>query len=127
MRLLLDTHALIWWSGDREQLSAAVVAEIEAATAVFVSPVSVYEMELKFQLGKLPGVANLLPILPSYMNEMMFQELPLTIRQASLAGQLPLRHRDPFDRMLAAQATAEVLTIVSSDDVFDSFGVRRLW
>lgn len=127
MRLLLDTHALIWWSGDREQLAADVVAEIQAADAVFVSPVSVYEMELKYQIGKLPGVAHLLPILPGYLREMGFEELPLTIRQTSLAGQLPLHHRDPFDRMLVAQSLTEDLRLVSSEVLFESYGVRRLW
>lgn len=127
MKILLDTHALIWWSGDRERLAAEVIEDIERATSVFVSPISAYEMELKFQLGKLPGVAHLLPILTQYMREMMFHELPLTLRQTSLAGQLPLHHRDPFDRMLIAQAIAEDLTIVSNEELFDSYGVRRLW
>lgn len=94
---------------------------------VFVSPVSVYEMELKFLQGRLPGVANLLPILPEYLRQMMFSELPLTMRHTRYAGQLPLVHRDPFDRMLAAQGITEDIALVSQDEVFDQFGVRRLW
>ncbi len=127
MRLLLDTHALIWFSGERDRLADTVVDTIEQAEAVFVSPASVYEMELKFALGKLPGVANLLPILPRYMRDMSFSELPLTIAHARLSGQLPLHHRDPFDRMLIAQAQIEDLMLVSNEQLFESFGVRRLW
>jgi PIN domain nuclease of toxin-antitoxin system len=127
LRLLLDTHALIWWSGDRERLAPDTIKEIEDAEAVFVSPVSAYEMELKFQNGKLPGVAALLPILASYLRQMSFTVLPVDLHHASLAGKMPLKHRDPFDRILIAQATLENLTIVSNEELFEDYGVRRLW
>ena len=80
-----------------------------------------------FLRWRLVMLCLLLPILASYLGEMMFHELPLTLRQTSLAGQLPLHHRDPFDRMLIAQSLVEDLTIVSNEDLFDSYGVRRLW
>ena len=127
MRLLLDTHALIWWSGDRERLSPDTIRDIERADTVFVSPVSAYEMELKFQNGKLPGVAALLPILVTYLRQMSFTVLPIELHHTSLAGKMPLRHRDPFDRILIAQATLEDLTLVSNEELFESYGVRRRW
>lgn len=127
MRLLLDTHALIWWAGEPAQLGRAARDAIDDADEVRVSAVSVYEMSLKHALGKLPGVADLLPDLRGFMVAQQFRELPLSIAHADLAGRLPLDHRDPFDRMIVAQALSEDLTLVSNEDLFDRYGVRRLW
>lgn len=127
MRLLLDTHVLIWWSGDLEQISDRTRATILDADEVLVSPVSAYEMALKHQLGRLPGVADLLSDLSGYLSAQAFSVLPIGLAHAELAGRLPVVHRDPFDRLIAAQAQIEQVALVSGDTVFDAFGVRRLW
>lgn len=97
------------------------------ASDVRVSAVSIYEMRLKDGLGKLPSARSLLADLDGYFREQGFATLDLSARHADLAGRLPLHHRDPFDRMLIAQSLLEDLPILSNEDVFDSFGVRRLW
>lgn len=127
MRLLLDTHTIAWWadgSTDLPTLSRTLIDD--DLNAVFISAVSAYELAQKHRLGKWPGADLLLSaldhLIPSY-----FTALPLTFSHAALAGQLPAEHRDPFDRMLVAQALVDGLTIVSVDDKLDQFGVRRVW
>lgn len=126
MRLLLDTHTLIWWSAEPEVIPSSTCDAI-ATGSVMVSVVSVYEMSLKHALGKLPEVAALLPIMSTYLAEQRFDILPLTLAHVEAAGRLPLVHRDPFDRLLAAQALVEKLALVSTDAALDGFGIRRLW
>lgn len=87
---------------------------------------SAYELALKHRLGKWPGADLLLGALEDLVDD-FFTPLPLTFAHATVAGGLPTKHRDPFDRMLAAQAIADDLTIISIDDKLDQFGVRRLW
>lgn len=128
MRVLLDTHALIWWSEADPRLGSDARRMLEGtATAVLVSAVSIYEMRLKDALGRLPSAGSLLADLDGYFREQGFTTLDLSARHADLAGRLPLHHRDPFDRMLVAQSLLDDLPILSNEDVFDSFGVRRLW
>ena len=128
MRLLLDTHALIWWFDDDPALSpSARPAIADSGNAVFVSPVSAYEMTLKHQLGRLANVTVLLENLLGYLDRNDFRVLPIGLSHAQTAGQLPLSHRDPFDRLLIAQARIEDAYLVSNEPVFDAFGVRRLW
>lgn len=128
MRLLLDTHALVWWSEDSDKLgSLARTALLDESNEVFVSTISAYEMSLKTRLGKWPEAANLLRELSDLIRDQRFTPLPLLLDHALMAGKLPLDHRDPFDRMLIAQALVDDLTLVSNEQFFDRFGVPRLW
>ncbi|MEN2787724.1 type II toxin-antitoxin system VapC family toxin [Sphingomonas qilianensis] len=128
MRLLLDTHALAWWFEDSDRLGDQARAAIEAgANDVLVSAVSVFEMSLKHRSGKWPEMASLLDDLNGYILSERFDVLPLSMAHAQLAGSLPIPHRDPFDRLLIAQAQIEQTTLVSNEALFDQFGVRRLW
>lgn len=127
MRLLLDTHTIAWWAEDSAVLPAATRDCIDiASSSVYVSAVSIYEIAYKHGRGKWPGASHLLDALDHLVPD-YFTALPLSIVHARVAGQLTPTHRDPFDRMLAAQALVEDLTIVSIDDQLDQFGVRRLW
>lgn len=127
MRLLLDTHTLAWWAEGSSDLPLAVRAAIDdPANTVFFSAVSAYELALKNKVGKWPSAPALLAELDT-LPDRGFVAMPITVAHARLAGGLPLTHCDPFDRMLAAQALIDDLTIVSIDDALDQFGVRRLW
>lgn len=127
MRLLLDTHVFLWWLGDDASLSARLRKIIAAPeNEVFVSSVSAFEIATKFRLGKLPAAAPIVHDIPEYVERAGFRELPLTSAHGSRAGLLQHRHRDPFDRLLAAQALLEGLPIASVDDVFDQLLVERL-
>ena len=127
MRLLLDTHALIWFATDLDRFVPATLNVIYASERVFVSAVSGYEMTFKLTLGKLPVAQRLLADLTGYLERQRFDVLPLSFAHAEAAGRLPLDHRDPFDRLLAAPALAEDLTLVSADEWLDLFRVKRLW
>lgn len=128
MRLLLDTHALLWWLGGDERLPAAARAAIgDSGSDIFVSAASAWEIATKHRLGKLPGVAAIVGDLEAVVAEQGFAALPVGIRHAQISGALPGPHRDPFDRMLVAQALAERLTLISNELIFDTYGVERLW
>lgn len=129
MRLLLDTHVLLWWLADPEKLSPSAKRAIRSGeNLVYISAASVWEIAIKTASGKLDGRV-LLENLDAVFQEQGFQELPITSYWATRAAAFPGRHRDPFDRMLAAQAhySDPPLTIVSRDKVFQNFGVRRIW
>ena len=127
--LLLDTHALIWFAtGDSVRMPAAVVTLIsDPANAVFVSAASVWEIATKNRLGKLSGVEDILRQPAQFSSELGMTGLPIGIEHAARAGSFDVAHRDPFDRMLAAQAELQGLAIVSIDAALDVFGVDRLW
>ncbi len=128
MRLLLDTHAFIWWLSDNKLLSApAHEAVAEPANVVFVSAASAWEIATKRRIGKLPLANRLVGKLGRVLAREQFLELPIALAHAEIAGALPGAHRDPFDRMLIAQAISEDLTLVSNERLFDAFGVARLW
>ena len=128
MRLLLDTHALVWWFVDDRRLPEAVHRAItDYQNDVLVSAASAWEVITKFRLGKLPEAEPLaLDIIGSIASQ-DFQEMPITVDDAARAGSLPGPHQDPFDRMLIAQALARNLLLVSIESHFDRYGVRRLW
>ena len=126
--LLLDTHSLLWWLDGDERLSAAARAAIADTTnLVMVSAASAWEITTKHRLGKLPGAADVARDVAGCVLAQGFQELPITLRDAERAGRLPGPHRDPFDRMLVAQALRADVELVSNETVFDGYGVRRLW
>jgi PIN domain nuclease of toxin-antitoxin system len=128
VRLLLDTHALIWWLLGDPALSRNAQSRIaDDSNVVFVSAASGWEIATKFRLGKLPRAAVFAADVAGALAAQGFAELPITLRDAQLAGELPGDHRDPFDRMLVAQAILADLTLVSNEAIFDQWSVRRLW
>ena len=128
MRLLLDTHALLWWFAGNENLSLRARSAIgDAESIVFVSAASAWEIATKYRIGKLPLAASLLGDLEMLLSAQNFRDLPISLSHAQSAGSLPGEHRDPFDRILIAQAMSENLTLVSNERLFDAFGVARLW
>jgi PIN domain nuclease of toxin-antitoxin system len=128
MALLLDTHALIWWYNEASFLSERATAAIRASDQpVYVSAVSAWEIATKHRLGKLPEVEYLVRNFFAELEKEGFFDLPVTTAHGLLAGQLGGDHKDPFDRMLIAQAQIEHLTLVSNEAAFDRFGIVRLW
>lgn len=129
MRLLLDTHTLIWWvAGDEVSLSrAAREAIADPGNDVLVSAVSSMEVCTKYRLGKLPNAVRLAQDFEAIVDAQGFVELPISIRHGKLAGGLQAAHKDPFDRLLIAQALSEDVALVSNETVFDDFGVARVW
>ena len=128
MRLLLDTHALLWFleGSDKLRRAARQVIEDEANT-VFVSAVSAMEVTTKVRLGKLASAEALALNFEVEILVRGFLPLPITLAHAERAGGMPGEHRDPFDRLLIAQALVEDLTLVSNEAIFDGFGVKRPW
>ena len=123
MRLLLDSHALLWALTAPDKLSVAAAREIRsAANNVCFSPASVWELEIKRSQGKLELPDNWLEV----VERSRFVEQPIRSIHATMAGRLPWHHRDPFDRMLIAQALAEELRLVSRDRLAAVYGVKVL-
>lgn len=129
MKLLLDTHAYIWWAlGDSKRVSMRARKAVEArSAAIFVSAASIYEMTYKHKTGHLPKIGPLIMRLEDDMAERGFLPLPVSIEHGRRAGELADEHGDPFDRLLAAQAIVEDMTIVSNDEKLSDLGARRLW
>lgn len=128
MRLLLDTHVLIWWlAADNSLSSSARAAIADPANEIFVSAASAWEIATKYRIGRLPQAGLLAADVAGYVAAEGFNELPVSIRQGQLAGALPRIHKDPFDRMLIAQAIADDMTLVSGDEILSAYGVVRLW
>ena len=128
MRLLLDTHALIWWlAADQALSSTARDAIADSSNDVFVSAASAWEITTKHRIGKLPEAGLLAADVAGFVSEQDFIELPVTIRHGQLAGSLPGIHKDPFDRILVAQAILADMQIVSRDEILSAYGIARLW
>ena len=126
--LLLDTHALLWWLAEPHRLSPAAHAAIaEPTNQVHVSAASGWEIATKVRLGKLKAASELLEDLPGLLADQGFQLLPITLMHGLQAGGYPMPHRDPFDRLLAAQAELRDLTLVSLDPALQAFPCRLLW
>lgn len=128
MKVLLDTHALLWWLAGDERLSLAareVIGSLD--NVVLVSAVSAWEVSTKYRLGKLPGARDVALDMASCLASQGFVTLPIAIEHAQQAGLLPGPHRDPFDRMLVAQSLALGIPLVSNEAVFDGYGVTRIW
>ena len=128
MRVLLDTHALLWWMADSRRLSTTAHQSIaNEANDVLVSAASAWEISTKFRIGKLPGGETIASDIAGRVTHQGFTALVIDHADAERAGRLPGPHRDPFDRMLIAQALARGLPVVSLDEVFDRYGVNRIW
>jgi PIN domain nuclease of toxin-antitoxin system len=128
VRILLDTHAYFWWETDHPKLSRRARELITAAeTEVLVSAVVAWELATKAHLGKWPGAAEVVADVERALVEEAFAPLPIRLPHARAAGLLPSAHRDPFDRMLAAQAQIENVPLVSADPAFRGFAIEVLW
>ena len=128
MKLLLDTHALLWWLDGDQQLSANSRSYIaNPANPVLVSAASAWEIATKVRIGKLPGAVEVAERFIEVVREQDFSLLSISAEHARQAGLFPGNHRDPFDRMLIAQSQIEGLVLVSNERLFDQFGIRRLW
>jgi PIN domain nuclease of toxin-antitoxin system len=128
VRLLLDTHALLWWlDGDRRLSLKARRAIASQSNTILISAASGWEITTKARLGKLPGAADVAADVAACVTSQGFLPLDITLLHAQRAGRLPGEHRDPFDRMLIAQSQMEDVALVTDDEAFDSFDVRRFW
>jgi PIN domain nuclease of toxin-antitoxin system len=127
-KLLLDTHALLWWLAEPDRLSpAANAAMADPGNRVHGSAASGWEIATKVRLGKLPAVSELLDDLPQLLAAQGFELLPIRLAHGLHAGSYPMVHRDPFDRLLAAQAELDGLTLVSLDPALQAFPCSLLW
>jgi PIN domain nuclease of toxin-antitoxin system len=127
-KILLDSHALFWFIDGDSRLSNAARGAMEATNCtVYVSAVTAWEIASKFRLGKWPKAQALANDLAGIMSALGFEPLPLSLQHARHAGALHSPHRDPFDRMLAAQAEIEDVPLVTADPAFRQFKVRTLW
>jgi PIN domain nuclease of toxin-antitoxin system len=127
VRLLLDTNALLWWFRDDRSLSGKARRAITSVdNQLFVSTAVGWELSIKNNSKKLDA-AGLLSDFESKLSEEGMIALPISMDHAVRAGSLPGHHKDPFDRMIVAQAQAENLGVISSDTIFERYGVRRVW
>ena len=128
MRALLDTHALLWWLSDDPALARTARKIIaETKNTILVSAASAWEIAIKVRLGKLPTAANLVSDFCGQIEREGFDLLVISAEHGIRSGLLPGPHKDPFDRMLIAQAQAENLPVITNERVFEAYGVRCLW
>ncbi len=128
MRLLLDTHAFVWWLAGSGQLSSAARGAIaDEENDKLISAASAWEIATKHRIGKLPEAEEAALDMTGAIARQGFEELAVTVAEGARAGGLPGPLRDPFDRMLIAQALTRDLVLVSTETHFDRYGVRRLW
>lgn len=128
MRLLLDTHAAIWFALNAPQLSSQALASIvEPGNEKWISPASYWEIAIKISIGKYALLAPYEDFWRNAIDANGFQILHILPRHTSLLTTLAYHHRDPFDRLIVAQAKTESMSVVSSDSQFDAYGVTRIW
>ncbi len=125
MRILLDTHIFLWWLFDDSKLpSGSRKLIVDTQNEIFISSASVWEIATKFRLGKLPQAAAVAKKTPLWIEKAGFQALCVTPDHAQLAGSWDVAHRDPFDRMLAAQSQLEKMVLASVDDAMKLFPIK---
>ena len=128
MRLLLDTHAFLWWVADDARLSKRARGAIRARQeACLLSIASCWEMAVKISLGKLALTSPLDRFVPEQLAVNGFGLLPIAFEHVAHVASMPFHHRDPFDRLLVSQALADDLGLVSADPIFRKYGVTRVW
>jgi PIN domain nuclease of toxin-antitoxin system len=128
LRVLIDTHVLLWSALEPARLSSrarSLLASLD--TEVLVSAASAWEIATKVRIGKLPGAEAFAADLNTRIKRIGFLGLAVTLEHGQRAGLLPGTHKDPFDRMLIAQAQAENLPLISNERIFDAYGIRRIW
>ena len=128
MRLLLDTNAVLWWFTDDPSLHEPVETLIDdPANTILVSAASAWEICTKVRIGKLPSGRALCEDFSGTLLRYHFEPLAISVEHGRMAGRMPGAHKDPFDRMLAAQALIEDVPIVTNDTAFAGFGVKLIW
>jgi len=128
MKVLLDTHAFLWFIEDSPKLSASARSVIEdGLNAPLLSVASLWEMAIKISLGKLTLTEPFETMVPEQLDLNGIDQLGIEFEHVTQVSKLPFHHRDPFDRLLVAQALVEELLIISADGALDAYGVRRLW
>ena len=128
MRLLLDTSAVLWWFADSPILPGHIEALIDdPANTILVSAASAWEICTKVRIGQLPSGRALCEDFSGYLQRYHFEPLAISVEHGRLAGRMAGAHKDPFDRMLAAQALVEDVPIVTNDTAFAGFGVKMVW
>jgi PIN domain nuclease of toxin-antitoxin system len=128
MRVLIDTHVLIWWTGDINQLSPLVRDMLaDPQTEPVLSIASIWEMQIKISLDKLSLQIDLPTLVENEMDRNSFVLLPIELKHIYRLNDLPLHHKDPFDRLLISQSVMETMPIISIDEKFDAYGVQRFW
>lgn len=127
--VLLDTHVLLWMLRDPARLSGPALEVLrDSATEIAVSAASAWEIATKHRIGKLPGTEQVLSAYSAHLSRLRVVEIPVTSEHALLAGGLDWPHRDPFDRVIAAQAIVGSLPLVTADPAFQTLsGIRTLW
>ena len=127
MRLLLDTHVFIWWADQQESLSATALSALkDEANELLLSVASVWEMQIKVQLGKLRLSRPLRELVESQVEMNDLKILPVGLAHVLVLDTLPFHHKDPFDRLLIAQSIQEDVTLVSADPEFPAYSVKLL-
>jgi PIN domain nuclease of toxin-antitoxin system len=127
MTILLDSHAFVWWLLDDKRLSPSAFSAIEQDPEVYVSAVTAWEIAGKVRTGKWREAEILSEKFFDTISQYQLRPLPISLEHAHLAGSLPSIHRDPFDRMLAAQAMVEEMPLVTADPAFKNFEVQVVW
>ena len=128
MRLLLDTHTLIWWATSSEKLSQSGLDLLtNLDNRLFFSIASVWEMQIKCQIGKLKLGKSVQELIVNQQNNNNLHILPIELAHVYALGNLPDVHRDPFDRIIVAQAVVESLPILSIDSLLDGYPIQRIW
>lgn len=128
MNLLFDTHTFLWWNDTSQALPARVLAACQdTRNNLYLSVVSVWEIQIKQQIGKLHLQTPIVKIIEEQSKVNRLRILPIRLEHALAIDQLPLLHRDPFDRLLMAQTITENLTLLSGDHLLQQYGVRILW
>ncbi|MBV6466092.1 MAG: type II toxin-antitoxin system VapC family toxin [Anaerolineae bacterium CFX3] len=128
MNILLDTHAFLWFAAGSASTSKKARALIEnAENAAFLSVASLWEIAIKVSLGKLELMEPFEKLIPEQLEDNNIGLLHINVSHAALVANLPFHHRDPFDRLLIAQAKVEQIPIISTDKIFDEYDVERIW
>jgi PIN domain nuclease of toxin-antitoxin system len=127
MKLLLDTHTFLWFIEDSPKLSAEAKGLLESEADLLLSIASIWEMAIKINIGKLSLPPPFDEFISDQLSRNTIELFPIRLAHLGLLSTLPFHHRDPFDRLLIAQAITEQYPIVSIDDKFDAYSVRRLW
>lgn len=128
MRLLLDSHSFVWWRDEQHKLSPKALAEItNPANDVFLSVATVWELQIKIAIKKFTLKGDLKDVVEEESQQNALQVLPINLAHALYLKNLPLHHKDPFDRLLIAQAIIENMTLVSADLKFSMYQANLLW